>query len=74
MSTLAASFEGVQRLNPHPKWSQAPFFIDQAERYLDIAKSHIERGQFKIAAQFHSVAAGYLSLAKDAELRGRYAD
>ncbi|MCS6128893.1 hypothetical protein G3485_17385 [Shewanella baltica] len=68
---LIASFEGVQRLNPHPKWSQAPFFISQAERYLEIAQSHIDRGRFKVAAQFHDVASSYLSLAKDAEQRGR---
>ncbi|TVL36229.1 hypothetical protein [Shewanella xiamenensis] len=68
---LMASFEGVQRLNPDPKWSQAPFFISQAERYLEIARDYIERGNFKIAAQFHEVASSYLSLAKAAELRGR---
>lgn len=71
MSVLMASFEGVQKLNPNPKWSQAPFFISQAERYLEIAQWNIDRGQLKIAAQFHDVASSYLSLAKRVALRGQ---
>ena len=71
MSILVASFEGVQRLNPNPKWSHVPFFLSQCEKYIEMSERYILRGHIKLAVQAFDCAQGYLSLAKDAELRGQ---